>query len=155
MTNTDPIREQVFEWERRRWARVTAPPSGNGLVRLLDRLFGRRPAAEGIYLVEHDAVEPATLRCVGPVRHAWRFDHEGLRPVDPAGVNPGELIDGKWWRYQIVRLFIAADGKRVVLNEVEGPERVGIVEARPRESKGRVRLGVHRLWRARWRDELA
>jgi hypothetical protein len=136
---TDQIREQVFERQRSRWAQLKATPGAFG--RWFDSIFGKSPA-EGFFIVEHEAVDPDTLLCTGPILRAWRVNDQGLRPVDAAEVESGKTV-GRWWQYQLVRLFISPDMKQVFLNELEGPKEGTLMFMQPRESNGQVTLKPH------------
>ena len=118
---------------------MKATPGAFG--RLFDLIFRKSPA-EGFFIVEHEAADADTLLCTGAILWAWRLDDQGLRPVDPAEVQPGKTI-GRWWQYQLVRLFIPADMKQVFLNELEGPEQGTLMSMQPRESKEQVTLKPH------------
>jgi hypothetical protein len=140
LTIDDQIREQVFERERARWAKITATPGAFG--RLLQSIFGKNPA-EGLFIVEHEAADPDTLQCAGNILQAWRLDERGPRAIDPAEVDPGRTI-GRMWQYQLVRLFISEDNEHVFLNEMDGPKQGMLIYMRPRTSNGKVTLKVVR-----------
>jgi hypothetical protein len=136
---TDQIREQVLERQRNRWAQLKATPGALG--KWFGSIFAKSPA-EGFFIVEHEAVDPETLLCTGAILRAWRLDDQGLRLIDPAEVEPGKTI-GRWWQYQLVRLFISPDMKQVFLNELEGPKQGTLMSMQPRESNGQVGLKPH------------
>jgi len=136
---TDQIREQVLERQRNRWAQLKATPGALG--KWFGSIFAKSPA-EGFFIVEHEAVDPETLLCTGAILRAWRLDDQGLRLIDPAEVEPDKTI-GRWWQYQLVRLFISPDMKQVFLNELEGPKQGTLMSMQPRESNGQVGLKPH------------